>query len=160
MRGSPSCSVRTTSRCPTNATFGPPLPRLSGTTSESPKRRIGAASFAPQSRSLSASANAFSSPMGEGILHIHKSDSASVISDRNVELAERAVQAGLLIGAFLALSDHQRAGNHEFAGRELLRPHSRNHHAPSRYPASNLHGLGTGDVHDRRRRGQRHARTD
>ena len=64
MRGAPSCSVRTTSRWPARATRGPPVPRRTEQTSESPTRWSGAR---PESRISRASHNARSSPVGDGI---------------------------------------------------------------------------------------------
>ncbi len=67
MRAGPF-SVRTVSRWPASAIFGP-RPRVSGTTIESPYRRMGAGSGSFARRARTASHSARSSPMGEATAH-------------------------------------------------------------------------------------------
>src|SRR6476646_8572594 len=114
MRGAPSCSVLTTSRCPTSAILGPLVPSRTLATSESPILRTRA--VLPPSLFSTASHNALSSPMGEGIEQSQRSVSARRVilhlylerpSHRNREIAQRIVERDLAIGGLAALADDQ-----------------------------------------------------
>ena len=166
MRGGPSCSVRTTSRCPASATCGP-----AGAARQRHDERVAvAADRRAPARSVreplaaTASQSACSSPIGDGIAAEPEQRlgerASGALTPRTPKSRSAALRRRLLVGALLALADDERARHADSPAGNCFGAHAGDHHAARRHAAAVLDRLGAGDVDDRRRRGEHHAGAD